>query len=347
LSNQAAGLTKRNLSIAKAVALAVIGCVVLAFPFIAQNRYQVHVINTAGIYILISLGLNIAMGYAGQFNLAMGALWGVGAYTAAILNTRFGIPFWLNLPAAMVAAGLMGAIVGLPSFKVRSHYLAIVTIGLGEVINIILVNEQRLTGGADGISRIRMPSFFGVPINTDERYYYLILVVVLLGFFAARQILKHRIGRSFRAIRDDYQAAKAMGVNTAYYQILAFVISAAYAGAAGALFAHLNTYISPDIFEFSSTLFIMTVTMVGGMGSLAGSIVGGLALPILQEYLRVIRNWQLVAYGVAIMVVVLFIPGGVMELMRRLRGSPMLRRFSAERHAEERFEPEEPNVSGN
>jgi len=336
-----------RLGIAKVAALVVLGCVLLAFPFIAKDRYQVHVINTVGIYILISLGLNIAMGYAGQFNLAMGALWGVGAYTAAILNTRFGIPFWLNVPAAMVAAGIMGAIVGLPSFKVRSHYLAIVTIGLGEVINIIFVNEQRLTGGADGISRIQMPSFFGFPINTDERYYYLILAVVLIGFFIARQILKHRIGRSFRAIRDDYQAAKAMGINTAYYQILAFVISASYAGVAGALFAHLNTYISPDIFDFSSTLFILTATMVGGMGSLAGSIVGGLALPILQEYLRVIKNWQLVAYGIAIMVVVLFIPGGVMELMRRLRASRALRWLSAERRPEERFEPEETNVSGN
>jgi branched-chain amino acid transport system permease protein len=116
-----------------------------------------------------------------------------------------------------------------------------------------------------------------------------------------------------------------MGVNTAYYQILAFVISAAYAGAAGALFAHLNTYISPDIFEFSSTLFVMTMTMVGGMGSLTGSLVGGLALPILQEYLRVIKNWQLVVYGIAIMVVVIFMPGGVIELTARLRRSRKIR----------------------
>lgn len=341
------GLTKRRLDIAKRMALGILACILLIFPFIAQNRYQVHIINTVGIYILISMGLNIAMGYAGQFNLAMGPLWGVGAYTAAILNTRLGIPFWLNLPAAMIVTGLMGVIVGLPSFKVRSHYLAIVTIGLGEVINIVLVNAQGLTGGADGISRIQMPNLFGIPINTDERYYYLILASVLVGFFLARQILKHRIGRSFRAIRDDYQAAKAMGVNTAYYQILAFVISAAYAGAAGALFAHLNTYISPDIFDFSSTLFVMTVTMVGGMGSLAGSIIGGIALPILQEYLRVIRNWQLVAYGIAIMVVVLFVPGGVMELIRRLRNSRTVRWLWSDTSAEERLRTEETNVSGN
>jgi branched-chain amino acid transport system permease protein len=305
----------------KGVLLGAVGIVFLIFPFIAQNRYQVHVINMAGIYILVSLGLNLAMGYAGQFNLAMGALWGVGAYTAALLNTRFGIPFWFNLPAAMIVTGFIGALVGLPSLKVRSHYLAIVTIGLGEVINIILVNQEALTGGALGIPRIQMPTFFGLPIDNDERFYYLILFMVVLGYLVARQILANRIGRSFRAIRDDFQAAKAMGVNTAYYQILAFVISAAYAGAAGALFAHLNTYISPDIFEFKSTLFVMTATMVGGMGSLAGSIVGGLSLPILQEYLRVIKDWQLVVYGVAIMVVVLFIPGGVIELTRRIERS--------------------------
>lgn len=332
--------------IAKWIMLAIAAIVLLAFPFMAQNRYQVHIINMAGIYILVSLGLNLAMGYGGQFNLAMGALWGVGAYTAALLNTRFGVPFWLNLPAAMIVAGIFGAVVGLPSLKVRSHYLAIVTIGLGEVINIVLVNEEELTGGALGVPRIQMPNFFGIPIDTDESFYYLILITVILGYFIARQIVGHRLGRSLRAIRDDHQAAKAMGVNMAYYQILAFVISAAYAGAAGALFAHLNTYISPDIFEFKSTLFVMTMTMVGGMGSLAGSIVGGLALPILQEYFRVYEDWQLVAYGIAIMVVVLFIPGGVIELTRKLKALRSLRRLPFWKPVDKKSQLEEANVSG-
>ena len=338
---------KKRANIIKWVLLGAVGCILLAFPFIAKSRYQVHIINMAGIYILISLGLNLAMGYGGQFNLAMGALWGVGAYTAALLNTKLGIPFWLNLPAAMIVAGIFGAIVGLPSLKVRSHYLAIVTIGLGEVINIILVNEEELTGGALGIPRIAMPNLFGFPIDTDERFFYIILIMVILGYLIARQIVSHRIGRSFRAIRDDYQAAKVMGINTAYYQILAFVISAAYAGAAGALFAHLNTYISPDIFEFKSTLFVMTMTMVGGMGNLIGSLVGGLALPILQEYLRVIKDWQLVGYGIAIMVVVLFIPGGVIELTRRLETSRNIRLPWSTKTIEETPQVEESNVSGN
>ncbi len=336
-----------RVSIVKVVLFVVIALVVLAVPSIARNRYQVHIVNMAGIYILMSFGLNLAMGYAGQFNLAIGALWGVGAYTAAILNTRLGVPFWLNLPAAMITTGLIGALVGLPSLKVRSHYLAIVTIGLGEVINIILVNEAWITGGADGIPRIQMPSFFGIPIDTDERFYYIILAFVIIGYLLMRQILKHRIGRSFRAVRDDYQAAKAMGINTAYYQILAFVISSIYAGVAGVLFAHLNTYISPDIFEFKSTLFIMTLTMVGGMGSITGSIVGGLTLPILQEWLRVIADWQLVVYGIAIIIVVLFIPGGVIELTRRLENRRNIRTPWSRQPAEENPQVEEPHVSRN
>jgi branched-chain amino acid transport system permease protein len=320
---------KNKLSIMKWIALGIVGCFLLVFPYIAKNTYQVHIINQAGIYILISLGLNLAMGYAGQFNLAMGALWGVGAYTAAILNTKLGVPFWLTLPAAILTAGIFGGLIGLPSLKVRSHYLAIVTIGLGVVINIFLINVESLTGGANGLPRIQMPNLFGFAIDSDQRYYYIILILVILGFLIARQILAGRIGRAFRAIRDDYQTAKAMGVNTAYYQILAFVISAAYAGAAGALFAHLNTYISPDIFEFHSTLYVMTMTMVGGMGSLTGSIVGGLSLQILQEYLRVIKSWQLVVYGVAIMLVVIFMPGGVIELTARIRSRKLRLPWSA------------------
>lgn len=293
-------------------------CFLLVIPLIAKSRYQVHIMDNIGIWILLSLGLNIAMGFGGQFNLALGGLWGVGAYTAALLQTRLGVPFWINLPLSIIAAAFMAACVGLPSFKVRSHYLAIVTIGLGEVINLFLVNQDQLTGGALGINRIQPPSLFGFPINTSERFYYLILVMVVVGYLIGRQIVGHRIGRAFRALRDDFQAARAMGVNTGYYQILAFAISGAYAGAAGAVFAQWNSYISPDIFEFKSALIVLTMILVGGIGTLPGSVVGTVLLLVLNEYLRVFEQWQLVGYGVAIIVVVLFLPGGVVQLAGRL-----------------------------
>ena len=308
---------KKKSSILKWILIGAVACLLLAFPAFAKSSYQVHIVNNIGIWLLLSLGLNIAMGYGGQFNLALGALWGVGAYTAALLQTRLGVPFCINLPLGIMAGAIMAAFVGLPSFKVRSHYLAIVTIGLGEVINLFLVNQDELTGGALGINRIKPPSLFGFPIDTNERFYYLILIMVILGYLIGRQIVGHRIGRAFRALRDDFQAARAMGVNTGFYQILAFAISGAYAGAAGVLFAHWNSYISPDIFEFKSALIVLTMIMIGGMGSLPGSVVGTVLLLVLNEYLRVFEEWQLVGYGVAIIVVVLFLPGGVVELVRR------------------------------
>lgn len=327
---------KTRTTIWKTIALVALLALLLAMPKIARNDYQVRILNMVGLYILISLGLNIAMGYCGQINLAMGAFWGVGAYTAAILNVDLKWPFWFTLPAAMVVSAIIGVVVALPSLKVRSHYLAIVTLGLGEVINIILVNEEKITRGAIGIPGIKRPSLFGFTFNSEQKYYYLVLAAVILGYLIARQITRHRYGRAFRAIRDDFVAAKAMGVNTGFYQILAIVISGVYAGVAGVLFAHLNTYISPDIFEFRSTLFVLTMTMLGGMGNLLGSLVGGV-LVVLQEALRTFRDWQLVFYGVAVVLVVLFFPGGVMGIARRWQ----------ERQASRLARALEENASGN
>jgi branched-chain amino acid transport system permease protein len=209
---------------------------------------------------------------------------------------------------------------------------------------VIIVNETWLTEGPIGISGIQMPSLFGIAIDGAERFYYLVLACVVIGFLVARQIVSHRIGRSFIAIRDDDVAAKAMGVNTAYYQILANAIAGVYCGAAGVLYAHMNTYISPDIFEFKSALFVLTMTLIGGMGSLAGSLVGGLGLPLIQEWLRAIGNWQLVVYGLAIMVVVLFVPGGVVGFTQRLEDSRHIRLPWARKPAVEPLRMEGPNV---
>src|SRR5512135_1510374 len=336
----------QNRSTPTRTSLLVAGAVVLlVFPFVAPNRYVVHIVNMAGLYILLSLGLNLAMGYCGQINLALGAFWGVGAYTAALLNTRFGVPIWINMPIGMVLAGIVGALIALPMLKVRSHYLALVTIGLAETINVIIVNETWLTEGPIGISGIKMPDLFGIAIDGDERYYYLVLACVVIGYLAARQIVSHRIGRSFIAIRDDDVAAKAMGVNTAYYQILANAIAGVYCGVAGVLYAHMNTYISPDIFEFKSALFVLTMTLIGGMGSLAGSLVGGLGLPLIQEWLRAIGNWQLVVYGLAIMIVVLFVPGGVVGLTQRLEEAGGIRWPWARKSEPTPLQMEGPNVS--
>src|SRR5512137_1759807 len=212
---------KNQSSIIKWILLGIGAIVVLAFPLVAPNRYVVHIVNMAGIWVLMSMGLNLCMGYCGQINLALGAFWAVGAYTAALLNTRFGMPIWINMPLGMILAGITGALIALPMLKVKSHYLALVTIGLAETINIILVNETWLTEGPLCISGIQMPNLFGIAFDGAERFFYLILICVVLGYLVARQIVSHRIGRSFMAIRDDETAAKAMGVNVAKYQVMA------------------------------------------------------------------------------------------------------------------------------
>jgi branched-chain amino acid transport system permease protein len=327
---------KNQSTIIKAVLLGVGMLALLAFPLVAPNRYVVHIVNMAGIWVLMSLGLNLCMGYCGQINLALGAFWAVGAYSAALLNTRLGMPIWVNMPVGMVLAGVTGALIALPMLKVKSHYLALVTIGLAETINIILVNETWLTEGPLGISGIQMPNLFGIAFDGDERFFYLILICVVLGYLVARQIVSHRIGRSFMAIRDDDTAAKAMGVNVSKFQVMANSLAGVYCGVAGVLYAHMSTYISPDIFEFKNALFVLTATLIGGMGSLAGSLVGAIGMPLVQEWLRAIKNWQLVGFGVAIMLVVLFMPGGVVGLTQRIERAGGIRLPWAPRHPEER-----------
>lgn len=301
--------------------LVIIIAAAATLPFLAANTYQLYILNILGLYILLNFGFNISLGYCGQINFAVAALWGVGAYVSTLLTVDVGINFWVALPISGLAVAGLGALVGLPSLKVRSHYLAIVTIGLASIINLVLVNERKITRGAIGIPGIPSPSILGFPLDTDRAYFYLILTFVVLGYLFARFIVNHRIGRNFVAIRDDHVAAQAMGVNIAYYQILAFAISGFYAGIAGSLYAHKLNYISPDIFGFGSMMLILTMTLVGGTGSLAGSIIGS-SLFLLNEGLRELKEFQLIVYGIIVVLVVIFIPGGVVGLANRFRTNP-------------------------
>jgi branched-chain amino acid transport system permease protein len=292
--------------------------VAAVLPVLAANPYQVHILNLLGIYMILNFGLNIAMGYCGQMNLALAAFWGVGAYASTLLTVDLGLNFWLALPISGLVTAILGALVGLPSLKVRSHYLAIVTIGLAGIINLVLVNEREITRGAIGITNIPSPSVFGFELNDGYRYYYFVLFVVILAYLLARQIVNNRLGRNFVAIRDDHVAAQAMGIDIAYYQILAFAISGFYAGIAGSVYAHMINYVSPDIFAFQSMMFVLTMTLVGGLGSLNGSLIGSL-LAIVHEYLRQFEDFQLVIYGAIVVLCVLFFPGGVVGLAHRVR----------------------------
>lgn len=295
------------------------GClVILTLPWLARTAYHLQLLNVMLLYSLLTTGLNLAMGYCGQINLAIAAFYGIGAYTMALLTTRLHAPWPLALLTGVVLAAATGVVVGLPSLKVRSHYLAIVTLGLGESINLLMINWTWLTGGPIGISGIPAPELLGFAIDSGERFYYFHLAFVVGALLLARVIVRSRIGRAFLAVREDYVAARAMGVNVGTTQLLAFALSAAYAGLAGGLYAQFLSYISPETFAFGQTLFVLTMTLVGGLGTLSGPVMGAVVLTVLQESLRAIEKFQLVVFGAMVLLTVLFLPTGLAGLGRRL-----------------------------
>jgi branched-chain amino acid transport system permease protein len=293
-----------------------IGLVILIaalLPAVLDN-YQIRILDLVVLYVIISIGLNLSLGYAGQLNLAHAAFYAIGAYASAILTTRFGFNFWEALPVSILLSTVCGILIGLPSLRVRSHYLAIATLGLLIAINNMIINMTSLTGGPTGISGIPRPAFFGIPLESEYRYYYLVLGVAVLLFFFARLITNHGIGRSFRAVREDYIAAQALGINVAKQQILAFALSGLYAGVAGTLYAHMLSYISPDTFSFNEMMFMLTIVIIGGMGSIYGSVAGAALLIVGRELLNEFESWQQVVYGVMIVLLVLFLPGGLVTV---------------------------------
>lgn len=302
----------------------------LAVPWLSGTDYRLHIANMVGIYTILATGMNLAMGYCGMLNLAIGGLYGVGAYAAALATTQLKLPFLVGVLAGAAAASLAGAAVGIPSLRVRSHYLAMVTLGLGEVLHMVFLNWVGATRGAEGLSGIPVAEVLGVALDTEARWWYLILAVATGMHLLAWRLVNSHLGRAMVAVRDDYIAAQAAGVSIARQQILAFALSGLFAGVAGALYAHLMNYISPDTFTFNQTLLVLSMTLVGGLGQLGGSVFGAAALTVANEWLRAFEEFQLVVYGALIVVIVLFAPGGMSAPLRRLVGGARARPVRAD-----------------
>lgn len=285
----------------------------------ALNSYQIHIVDLAVMYTILAIGLNLAMGYCGQMNLAHAAFYGMGAYATAVLTAKYHMGFWLSLPIAIVISTLFGILMGLPSIKVRSHYLAIGTLGLAIAFNDTLTNLTKFTGGPTGILGIPAPNFFGISLSNEYNYYYLVLVFAVIFFLFARLMMKYSIGRSFRAVREDYVAAQALGINVAKQQILAFALSGLFAGIAGILYAHMMSYVSPDSFSLNEMFFILTIVIIGGMGNIYGSVIGAILLIFAREWLGQFQNWEQVIYGSVIVVLIIFLPEGVTSIGKVFR----------------------------
>lgn len=275
----------------------------------AAGSYYLRLFSLAFIYLILTTGLNIVAGYAGQVSLGQAGLYAIGAYTAGILAVNFDLSFWVSLPVAMVLAGICGFIVGIPALRVSGHYLALITIGIGVIVEKLLIQWASLTGGPGGIS-VPLIEIGGEPLS-EPQLYYLIMFICLLVLLLVNNIIKSPVGRAFSAIRDNEIAAGCMGINIMGYKLMAFVLSAVLAGLAGCLYTYLSGYISPDTFSFNLSVFFLLTIIIGGQGTMAGPIIGTLLLTILPEYLQALEQYRLIVYGLLLIVVVIGLPFGI------------------------------------
>jgi branched-chain amino acid transport system permease protein len=305
--------------ISRANTPAFISCLVLfliVFPVFTNDYYR-DVMTITGMYIVLALGLNIVVGQSGLLNLGYAAFYAIGAYTYAILSTSYGVSFWPGMAlGALVAAGF-AVLLGAPILKLRGDYFAIVTLGLGEITRIVLNNWDRMTGGPNGIAKINRPVVAGYTLHTALDYYYLILVIVIITIFAMHRLISSRIGRAWIAIREDEVAAEAMGINTFRLKLLAFVLGSAWAGLAGVFFAAKMAFVSPESFTFFESVLILCMVVLGGMGSIPGIILGALLLVGLPEVFRDFQDYRMLAFGAALVLMMVFRPQGLLGTVKR------------------------------
>ena len=307
---------------------AVLVVVVLAFPRLVTSNYWLNLTNLSISLAVACLGLNIVLGYAGQLSLAQAAFWGVGAYTSAILTTQLGLPVWLGMFAAFFVAAFFGILLGIPTLKLSGHYLAMATIGFGIILQLILVNAIWLTNGSDGIPKIPSPWIGSHELKAPGEFFYLAALSLVLFTWGAIHLKDSRVGRAFMAIRENEMAAGTAGVDTTYYKVMAFSLSAGYAGFGGWLFAHSGShYISPDTFSFEHSVIMLVMAVLGGNGSAIGSIVGAILLTFLPEVLRFLKDSYMMVYAAGIVLIMIFMPSGIAGLVKNLAISARLREW--------------------
>lgn len=274
--------------------------------------YYRTVIWRTGVYIILGLSLNIIVGYAGLFQLGHAAFYALGAYTAAILNLRLGVPLLVTFPISVMVAGLFGYLITRPILHLRGDYLAIVTIAFGEVVRLALVNNLfGITGGANGLSGIQRPHLFGLELRQPIYHYYLMLFFLVITIFAVRRLEHSRLGRAWMYVREDEAAAEAMGIDTVQVKILAFVLGSGWAGLAGALYAAKLTVISPDLSKFMESVVMFCIVVLGGTGSIPGVFVGALGMVTLPELSRPLKEWRDAWLGIAMVAMMIARPEGL------------------------------------
>ncbi|GAX90877.1 branched-chain amino acid ABC transporter permease [Effusibacillus lacus] len=292
----------------------------VAFPIVFPDDYFIHILVMGGINVVLVLSLNLISGFAGQVSLGHAAFFGIGAYASAILSMN-GIPVWVAFVLAAVISAVSGFLIGYPVLRLRGHFFAIATLGFGEIVHLLINNWVDVTRGPMGLSGIPKPeAIFGLDFSSKTHYYFLILAFTVSAIYFSTRIQQSKMGRALVSIRTDEITASAMGVNVAYYKILAFTFSSAIAGIAGAYYAHFVLFLSPETFKLAMSINVLLMLLIGGMGSILGSVLGGLFITIVSEYLRTFAQYQMLIYGVLIVMVVIFAPKGLSGVLEKVSG---------------------------
>ena len=293
------------------LSLLILAAVMLALPLGLGNSYYLNVLVFVGIYSLITIGLSLLMGYAGQISLGQAAFFGLGAYTSGVLTTKFGISPWLALLAAIFVTGGIACLIGAPALKLKGHYLAMATLAFGYIVFIVFNQASFLTGGPSGFGQIPRFRLGNLLLRSDVHYYYLVWILVIVVLLVSLNIIHSRVGRALRSIHGGELAANIMGVNTARYKIQVFVLSAVYASLAGSLYAHFITFLNPTPFGFHFSIVAVTMVVVGGMASVWGAMIGAALLTLLPEYLRIFHDYDILIYGSILLLIMIFLPQGL------------------------------------
>ena len=302
-----------------AASLAALAAVMIIMPMVS-SFYQTNIMISALLYVMLALGLNIVVGLAGQLVLGYVAFYAVGAYAYGLLHQFFGFGFWMCLPIGGFVAVIFGLALGFPVLRLRGDYLAIVTLGFGEIVRLALQNWTTLTGGPRGVSDIPRPGLFGMhmDINTSTTYvYYLVLVAVVITIVVISRLKNSRVGLALQALREDEIACEAMGIDIMRVKLSAFALGSCWAGFAGVIFAAKTTYINPSSFTFMESAMILSMVVLGGMGSITGVAIAAFILILAPEYLRAFSEYRMLIFGAIMVIMMIFRPQGLISGERR------------------------------
>lgn len=292
----------------------------VAFPWVF-SMYQTNILVSALIYVVLGLGLNITVGLAGLLDLGYVAFYAVGAYTYALLNHHFDLGFWTVLPMGAIMGAFFGLLLGFPVLRLRGDYLAIVTLGFGQIIRLVLENWSDFSFGPSGIANIDRPGLFGIPYSVEQAttyIYYIMLGLVMLTIFVTARLKDSRIGRAWLALREDEIACQAMGIDNTRAKLMAFALGATLASLMGVVFAAKTTFINPASFTFMESAMILAIVVLGGMGSVVGVILGAFLLMLLPEYMRAFSEYRMLLFGATMIVIMVFMPKGLVRAKRKI-----------------------------